>query len=89
MSVNNHLDTAKEILLDYYNIKGKLTILPGEIDLNYKVHTPDEQIFILKISRTASTSNSLEFQIALLNHLKDFARDLNIPKAITTKDVKN
>ncbi|TVZ52405.1 aminotransferase class III-fold pyridoxal phosphate-dependent enzyme [Dokdonia sp. Hel_I_53] len=88
MSVNNHLDTAKEILLDYYNIKGKLTILPGEIDLNYKVHTPDEQIFILKISRTASTSNSLEFQIALLNHLKDFARDLNIPKAITTKDGK-
>lgn len=92
MSVSNvsthiSLEQAKEILLDLFNIKGSLTKLPGETDLNFQVVTENKSDYILKISQQDDNLDYLDLQQSLLQYLQTNKRNINAPRII--KDVSN
>lgn len=71
---------AEKITFDYFQIKGKAKVLPGEIDFNFKISTATKS-YILKISRPDIELDYLTFQDELLRHLERNKPDFNYPKA--------
>ena len=59
---------AKKIALDLFGINGAASVLPGELDFNFKIATNSES-FILKISRPNVDKKFIEFQVKLLDHI--------------------
>jgi len=72
---------ATQLLKTHFGIQGKLTALPGEIDLNFKVDTVQGASFVLKIAPPQVPLSYLDFQQKLLAHLKQY----NAPKLIKDK----
>ena len=72
-----NLKEASHLLKINYNIKGVLTELPGEVDLNYKVET-NHNIYVFKITKNLEDVESVDFQNELLSHLNG----QNSPKVI-------
>ncbi len=89
MSATHYLPTAEKILRNNYAIEGKLSILPGEIDFNYKVETNTGDSFILKVSTSNTAENALIFQNALLTHLDNDQNEITTPKILSTKNGEN
>ena len=77
---------AENILLKLFNIKGKASTLPGEVDFNFRIKAPDTEGFILKISRPDENLNYLDFQQKLLQHVETHGKHLIAPKVI--KDIQ-
>ena len=72
----------KKILKHNYNIIGAIDRLDGEIDYNFRVHSSDDNKYLLKISRSDFNSDYIDYQIKLLDHLNkdcdiDFASNIN------------
>ena len=80
------IQQAEEILLNLYNIKGKASILPGELDFNFRIKVDTSEGFILKISRPNEDGNYLDFQQQLLQYVEKNGQNLIAPKVI--KDLK-
>ena len=59
---------ASYLLKKNYNIEGFLTELPGELDLNYKVETSNNN-YVLKITKSLDEVEFLDFQNELLFYL--------------------
>ncbi len=59
----------KYLIKTYFGIEGKLTPLPGEIDLNFKLDSNDGTKFVLKISKPFEDLSYLDFQEKLFLHL--------------------
>ena len=77
---------AESILSELFNIKGKITELPGEIDFNFRVKVEDSEGYILKISRPNENQDYLDFQQKLLLHLEHNTNGFTTPQII--KDIK-
>jgi Ser/Thr protein kinase RdoA (MazF antagonist) len=75
---------AENILFQLYNIKGKVSELPGEIDFNFRIKTEHSEGFILKISRPNENEAYLDFQQKLIEHINQ-----NNNNAIAPKVIKN
>ncbi|RMB59174.1 aminotransferase class III-fold pyridoxal phosphate-dependent enzyme [Dokdonia sinensis] len=73
-----------EILNNNYGLKGKATILPGELDQNFKIVSDNGGTFILKISRPNTDSDELEFQNALLQYLEKTRPNIPAPRVKNT-----
>ena len=52
----------------HYQIVGEATLIYGELDLNFKITTPDTS-YLLKIAQSEASSNALAFQVKLLEYL--------------------
>ena len=63
------LSFIKKIAKDLYSIEGTLSVLPGEIDFNYKLETNEGLSFILKIAPSNYNIEYLEFQQNILQYL--------------------
>ena len=61
---------AEDILFKLYNIKGKASELPGEVDFNFRINVGYEEGYILKISRPNENKNYLDFQQQLLQYIE-------------------
>ena len=72
-----NLKEASHLLKINYNIKGVLTELPGEVDLNYKVET-NHNVYVFKITKNLEDVEFIDFQNQLLSHLNG----QNSPKVI-------
>jgi len=79
---------AEKILLDIYNISGTATILPGEIDANFKIKVDGKNQYILKISPENTDEVELDFQQKILVFLSDKNPTLNAPKIVLDKNNK-
>ena len=77
---------AEKIAWDLYGIKGKAHGLPGESDMNFKIHVSDENVFVMKISRPETSIQYLQFQQELLKHLETCDTKLEHPRAIADRD---
>jgi len=77
---------AESILSELFNIKGKITELPGEIDFNFRVKVEDSEGYILKISRPNENQDYLDFQQKLLLHLEHNTNGFTTPQI--RKDIK-
>ncbi|MDO5977862.1 aminotransferase class III-fold pyridoxal phosphate-dependent enzyme [Flavivirga spongiicola] len=89
MSYNNLKITAQQaedILLDLFDIKGKASQLPGELDFNFRIKIENEEGYILKISRPDENENYLDFQQELLQYVEDNRDKLLAPKVIKDKN---
>ncbi|MBE7659994.1 aminotransferase class III-fold pyridoxal phosphate-dependent enzyme [Tenacibaculum finnmarkense] len=80
------IQQAEEILLKTYNIKGTASELPGELDFNFRIKTPNSEGYILKISRPNEEENYLDFQQKLLQYVAENNAEIIAPKVI--KDIE-
>ncbi|WP_163514750.1 aminotransferase class III-fold pyridoxal phosphate-dependent enzyme [Gelidibacter japonicus] len=74
---------AEDILFKLFQIKGKATALPGELDFNFRIKVDNGPGYILKISRPNENENYLDFQQQLLQFVADHGRNLMAPKVIS------
>ena len=77
---------AEDTLFELYNIKGKATALPGDVDFNFKIKTDKGELYILKISRPDTDETDLAFQQGLLQFLEKQEGDITVPKVILDKN---
>lgn len=73
---------AEDILFKVFNIKGKATELPGELDFNFRIKVADSEGYILKISRPDENEDYLDFQQHLLQYVEEHGENLIAPKVI-------
>ncbi|MDU8885101.1 aminotransferase class III-fold pyridoxal phosphate-dependent enzyme [Yeosuana sp. MJ-SS3] len=73
---------AEKFLIELFGIKGKAYILPGEIDLNFRIRVKNFDCYILKISRPNENEDYLDFQQKLLLHIQESKVNLNTPNVI-------
>ncbi len=78
------LTEAAELALHHYQLQATAKHLPGEIDLNFLLQTPDGQKFTLKIAHPDTLFGYLEFQNALMQRLSAAGLGLEIPKVVKT-----
>ena len=78
------IQEAEKILLDQFDIKGKASELPGEIDFNFRIKIDNSDGYILKISRPNENENYLDFQQKLIEYI-----NLNDTNAIAPKVFKD
>ncbi len=79
-------EQAEDILLELFNIKGKASSLPGEVDFNFRIKIKDEEGYILKISSAKEDRNYLYFQQKLLQYIYKNRQNLIVPKVIKDKN---
>ncbi len=90
MSITNQLPVqlnckqAEELCLKEYAIKGTASVLPGELDHNYKIETENNRSYILKINRPGTNPEYLDFQEKLLLHIQKKQHDIKFPSIIPT-----
>ena len=76
------ISEAEKILFKNYNLKGKATELPGEIDYNFKIKIDDSTSYILKISRPQEDALYLDFQKKIVKYVEKIDSNLTAPKVI-------
>ena len=72
------------ILGDLYGIKGTVSPLPGEHDLNFRVDAEDGQRYLLKL-HAPGDDQSLDMQVAVLDHLNRTSPDLRISRQLRSR----
>ena len=77
---------AEDILFLLFNIKGKASMLPGEIDFNFKIKSDRGDEYLLKISRPDEDDSYLDFQQKLLQHLEENKLGIIVPKVVKDKN---
>ncbi|MGK0315333.1 MAG: 4-aminobutyrate aminotransferase-like enzyme/Ser/Thr protein kinase RdoA (MazF antagonist) [Saprospiraceae bacterium] len=77
----------ENILLDNYNIIARVKRLAGEVDYNYKVDS-DENTYLLKVCKPDVLEQEVQFQVALLDHLKNKDLSFEVPRIIGAVDGK-
>ncbi len=63
-------EKAAELAERYYNVKGKIVPIAGELDLNFKIDDIKGKSYIFKISRPGTEEDFLDFQEELLEYLE-------------------
>lgn len=74
------LEQIRALALEHYRLDVTVKSLPGEIDFNYWVQTPDGATFNLKIANPNEEIRQLEFQNALMTHLSNAGLGLEVPR---------
>ena len=82
------LSSIKKIVKDLYSIEGTLTVLPGEIDFNYKLETNEGLSFVLKIAPSNCNIEYLEFQQNILQYLDQQSTQKELPKIFLNNEGK-
>ena len=85
MNYNNlkiSIEQAEKILFNLYNIKGKASELPGEVDFNFRIKIENGAGFILKISRPNEDLKYLDFYQKLLQYIEKNDNNLIAPQVI-------
>ena len=80
---------AAVLCQQYYGIEGHAELQTGEVDFNYKITTQNGTHYILKISRSDSDNDYLDFQQKLLLHIDSQQPDFEFPKIIKTTAGEN
>ena len=75
-----------DYLESHYGIRGALSRLDGEFDLNIAVSGDDGLQAVLKIMRLNCDPALVDMQIAALDHLADHTHDLPVPHVIKRFD---
>ena len=78
------ISQATQWVVSYFGIDGTLSVLPGEVDLNYRVKTPLGENYIFKVSEPGAEANLIDMQMAMLRHLEEHAPDLSLPRIVPT-----
>lgn len=77
---------AQKVLFELYQIKGSVTVLPGEVDFNFKIQTENGERFILKISKPNSDYLYLDYQNKILEYINSNALNQKTPKVFNDQN---
>ena len=80
------LSAVASIIKENYGLEATVVQLPGELDLNYYLHTADQKAYIFKIANLAEQRINLELQNSLINHLVSRKFGLTISSLVHAKD---
>jgi 4-aminobutyrate aminotransferase-like enzyme/Ser/Thr protein kinase RdoA (MazF antagonist) len=73
---------AEDILFNLYGFKGKATLLPGELDFNFKIKVENSEGYVLKISRPDEDLEYLDFQQKLVQYVEKNGANITAPKVV-------
>lgn len=76
-------EQAEQLLLQHWQLKGKISPLASYADRNFKIQT-EAGSFVLKIANPNWSYNDLDLENAALLHLEKFCPALTLPKLIPT-----
>ncbi len=76
------VEQARLWLKKYYGLVGELKSLYGEVDYNFLVSVPSGEEYTLKISRIGTELSELEFQVAILEHLREVDLAFQVPQLV-------
>jgi len=77
---------AENIVFELFNIRGDASLLPGEVDFNFRIKVEREEGYILKVSRPDEDVDYLEFQQQLIQSIEKNDQKLIAPKVIKDKN---
>ncbi len=80
--MNFSASEIKDLITSTYHLDGEIESLPGEIDLNFLLTTPDNRKYTFKVANSAEKRDNLEFQDAMMLHLISKNLGLEIPEVI-------
>ncbi|MEL7251158.1 MAG: phosphotransferase, partial [Bacteroidota bacterium] len=80
------IEQAQSWLRHYYNLDGEVYSLPGEVDYNFLVRVANQKQYTLKVSRLGTDQQELDFQIAILEHLRSKDLPFAVPQLVVTKE---
>lgn len=69
MSFIMDVKKVTELIYSRFGITGLVSVLPGELDLNFKVATEEGKTYVLKISPATRDFDYLQFQQQIVQHL--------------------
>jgi 4-aminobutyrate aminotransferase-like enzyme/Ser/Thr protein kinase RdoA (MazF antagonist) len=76
------LDEVTSLVKTHYGLTVTARPLAGEVDLNFYLQTPAGEEYTLKISRSGAARTTLEFQVAILEHLNKQPLPWSVPYMI-------
>ncbi len=68
-SANTSVALAAELTATHFGRTGTVRALPGELDLNFRLDTPEGDTFLLKLAHAGEDRIHLELQAAMMIHL--------------------
>ncbi len=71
-----------------YRLRGEISALESERDLNFRVKTSNGSQYLLKISNQAEFKENVDFEIAALTHIAKTAPSLPVPRPVRTTEGK-
>lgn len=78
------IEVAKAILQEHYGLTGDLSVLPGELDKNYRVYSSNRQ-YVLKISRPNIDFDEVYFPYEILRFIHKKNSELKAPEYVENK----
>lgn len=72
-------ENAAQIAWEIYGIEASVEKLPGEIDLNFRLHAHNGHFYTLKIAHAGCSFEELDMQNAAIAHLHSQAQGLAVP----------
>ncbi|SIQ36093.1 aminotransferase class III-fold pyridoxal phosphate-dependent enzyme [Maribacter ulvicola] len=82
-SIKISTQQAEKIAFNFFNVTGNVTVLPGEVDFNYRIKVTNSEGYILKISRPNEDVDYLDYQQKLLQYVAQIGNNLICPRVIT------
>jgi len=82
------IEEIKSLISTHFGLKGSVSQLPGEIDLNYLLTLPQGEKRTFKIANAKEKIENLEFQNALMSHLASANLGLEIPEIVSSLEGK-
>lgn len=77
---------AEKIAREFYEIEAVATLLPGEVDFNFRLTDKDNHCYLLKISSADADEKQIDFQINLMRYLNTQNLPFEIPQPIASKN---
>lgn len=75
-------ELAAAVLASDYGVRGELTELDGERDLNFRVDATDGRRYVLKIHHPDDSGDVVEMQTLAMDHVRRIDRDLPVPAVL-------
>ena len=79
------IEEAERLAAELYGVAAAAATLPGEYDCNFHLRTNDDREFILKCMHPAREASFIEMQCAALEHLREKAAHLPLPRVQSTR----
>lgn len=79
-------DEAKACLADEFGVRGELTRISGERELNFRVDANDGRRYVLKIAAESDPIESLAFQNGAMMHIAAVDPSLPVPRVRLSRD---
>ena len=76
---------AERLAVGLYGVAAAATTLPGEYDCNFHLRASEGREFVLKCMHPAREASFIEMQCAALEHLREKASHLPLPRVQRTK----